>query len=1178
MSKSFLRTTLVLFFTICVGAIIPSITNAQSGTGTISGKISDATGAILPGATVTAKNNASGVETTRQTTDTGLFVISALLPGEYTVTAKVNGFQTLIQGKVFVDALGTTTLNLSLKAGNIAETVTIEDAPAQLNTSDARLGTTIRNETYAKLPLAMGTSVAGFGIGQGPRNPGAFIFLLPGVSEGNRNGTINGGQGFSKEIFIEGVPITDAVTQGEGRTLALGVSVESIEQFQVETSGTGVEFSGQGAENYTIKSGGSKFHATGFEYLRNTALNARGFFPAIRPVEHQNEFGFTVGGPIKDKKLFFFASYDGWKYRVTSPTQLVSVPTLNQRVGDFFGVANIYDPLSTICVGNVCTRTQFSDPTRATAANPTGINIIPLARLSAISKVYQAALPTPTNSNLTNNFLGQVPVKYNNTSYNLKIDYNLTENQRISGIYTRGHRDQAGGFYREVSPADPGSALPLPYTSTRLVEEIPTVFQLKHNWSISSNLVNTISYGYQRLYVPLTTATSADKWSAKSGLAGLPVGDARDAFLEASFTGQNSPTNWRGVNARDFEDDLYNYTLQDTLLYVTGNHSFKFGGQYQKTKDVYKQDDTGSLFIAAFNSNQTAGFNAGGSTLTTGTGHAYASYLLGALGNTGTIIQEDTVAGVTPTTAQFYSYAMWAADDWKVSQRLTLNLGLRYDIAKPYTEKDNHFSYLDPNIPNPAAGGRPGVLRFGGNYAPDAISCKCSQIIKTDYKKFGPRIGFAFAFNDKTVFRGGYGIMYSRRGAVGGRNSRSGTGFIGINASPALVSPNTYDPAFYWQNGIPTYIKGPIYDQTYQTGFNGTGAGGTVTYGDPNSVPPRYTNWNLSVQRSLTSSLVVTAAYVGSTGKSLADAAPGKWSNQLDPKYLVLGTQLNNQATAANVTAAALIVPGLALPYPTFVGTISQMLRPFPQYSGVNAIYNNDGQTNYHAMQLTFQQRLAHGLTFNLNYTYSKALGTINGFRSAYVGEKSLSTTDQPHVLNSFYSYELPFGKGKTFDSGNTFVNALIGGWSLSGVTRAASGTPLGAFTANCTLAGAGVCWANYNPTFSGDPRLKGDGGVTPFINVAAFSQPAAFTYGNTNPTGTYGLRLPHFFNQDLSISRNFKVRENLKFVFGADAFNLFNNVRLGGYNLNIANVNFGKASTQLNLPRVFQLKFRIEM
>jgi len=1176
--KTLGRVLAVLVVLVCaVGA--NKVMAQLGGSGGIQGSITDPGGAVVPGATVIATNVGTGVATTRQTNDAGLYVIKPLPPGEYKLVVSLTGFLTLIQEKVVVDALSTVTVDLALKVGDVKETVTVADAPAQLNTSDARLGTTIRNEMYTNLPLAMGTAVAGSGIGQGPRNPGAFIFLLPGVTEGNRWGQINGAQGFSKDVFIEGTPVTDPIQQGEGRTIALGLSVEAVEQFQVETSGTGVEFQGQGAENYTIKSGKDQFHGSGFEYFRNTVLDARGFFPAVRPPEHQNEFGFTIGGPIIKKKAFFFFSYDGWRYRVTSPTQLVSIPTLKQRVGDFSELpVPIYDPLTTVAVPGGFSRTQFADPSRATPTNPLGLNIIPLARLSNISKVYQSFLPLPTNGGLVNNYLGQVPVAYNNDSFNVKIDYNLTSNQRLSGIYTHGKRSQPGA-YREVSTAVPQTALPLPYTNTRLVTEIPTVFQVKHSWTISPTLVNQVNFGFQHFFVPITNATSDGKWSTQSGIKGLPAGDASDAFLEASFAGANAPAGWRGTDSRDFEDNNYNYTLQDSVLWVRGKHSFKFGAQYQNVYDKTKTNDTGSLFVANFSNVQTAGFNAAG-VLQTGQGHAYASYLLGAL-NSATVNEDSIVA----TVAKFSSFSWWAADDFKVNQRLTLNIGVRQDIWLPYKEANDHFTFFDPTSPNPAVGGYPGVLRFGGNYAPDAISCHCSQIIKTDHAAIGPRLGFAYSYNDKTVFRGGFGIMYTRRGAVGGReNARTGTGFTGINANAPIVSPNgSFIPALFWESGIPPFARGPIYDQTYQTGFaTGLPSGGTLTYGNPNSVPPRYTNWNLSVQRSLTRSLVLTAAYVGSSGKSLAGAAPGFWTNQMDPKFLVLGSLLALTATPANVAAAAAIVPGVKLPYANFSGTIAQMLKPWPQYTSIAAPYNNDGQLSYHALQASIQQRLSNGLTFNVNYTFSKSLGTINGFRSAYIGEKNLSTTDIPHAWNAFYSYDLPFGKGRKFDTDNNVLRAVISGWQVSGITRYASGTPLGPFTATCNVPQAGTCWASYNPAFTGPVRINGGWGhgnvnTDAYIDSRAFISPASFTYGNTPATGAYGLRNPHFANQDLSISRYFHIREGWRLQFGADTFNLLNSTRFGGISTNITAANFGRVSSQTNLPRVVQFKLRLE-
>jgi hypothetical protein len=271
---------------------------------------------------------------------------------------------------------------------------------------------------------------------------------------------------------------------------------------------------------------------------------------------------------------------------------------------------------------------------------------------------------------------------------------------------------------------------------------------------------------------------------------------------------------------------------------------------------------------------------------------------------------------------------------------------------------------------------------------------------------------------------------------------------------------------------------------------------------------------------------------------------------------------------------------------PTFTGTIAQMLRPFPQYNAVADVYGDVGQSNYNALQLSIQQRLYRGLTFNFNYTYSKAIGTINGNRSAYIQEKHLSTTDQPHLVNTFYAYDLPFGKNRTYDPDNSVVRALVSGWQVSGITRYSTGAPLGPFTANCKclrLARAGQASIQT----SGPVRINGDwgdgnvlgpvGGATPFIDVNAFTSPAAFTYGNTPATGAAGLRNPHFFNQDLSVTRNFQITETLKFVFGCDGFNIFNNVRFGSIKTNITNAGFVKVGSQVNLPRVFQFKLRLD-
>ncbi|HYP09649.1 MAG TPA: TonB-dependent receptor, partial [Bryobacteraceae bacterium] len=1038
-------------------SLLPPLAFAQiGGTGSIQGTVTDPSAAIVPGAVVSATNVATGLKVTRETSAAGVYVIAALPPGTYTIDVSAPGFQPVRQENVTVDALSTVGLNLTLQVGTSTEAVTVTAAATPLNTEDARMGQTMRNEMYTALPLSMGVS----GIGAGPRNAGAFIYLMPGVQEGNRWGTVNGSQGFSKDVYIEGVPITDPIQQGEGRAVNLGVSVDAVEQFQVETSGTGVEFNGQGSENYVIKSGTNEFHGTLFEYFRNTVLDARSFFAARRPKQNQNEFGGTFGGPIVRNKLFFFGVYDGWRYRVQTSPSFLTVPTVRMRQGDFSELlpVQIFDPLTTQALpGGGFTRDPFPG------------NIIPANRLSSISKFLQQPLPDPTRGGVANNYLGQLPVGYNNDNFTFKTDYNMTPVQRLSFLFTKGKRGQSGP-YREVTVP-----IPLPYTNTREVVERPTVAQIKHTWSATSTTVNVFSFGFNRLFVPITNVTSEGQWATKAGIRGLPAGEASNSFPEASFAGPNAPANWRGTDARDFEDVNNSFTLQDSFNWLKGKHSLKFGFQHQRLQDNVATEDTGTLFNSAFSNVNTAGFNANGA-LNAASGHAYASYLLGAV-NSATVLDN----AVVRLGVRFRSNSMWVQDDFKVLPNLTFNLGLRYDLFDPYEEVADRFSYLDPNAPNPAIGGFPGALRFGGNYAPGDLSCNCSGVVNKYYGAVGPRLGAAWSVTSNTVIRAAWGVMYTRRGAVGGREgARGGTGLLGINASAPLSAPDTFTPSFFWENGIPAYAKGPVYNAAYGTGFaTGLGSGNGVTYGEPDSKPPRYQNWNFSIQRAITPSTALTLAYVGSNGKSLAGAGRGIWSNQIHPKYLALGTLLQSNVTPQVITQAQARFPEIRLPYANFSGNLGQMLRPFPQYPSVSDPFGNDGQSNYNAFQMIVNQRLAHGVTFMFNYTFSKSINNVSGGRSAYEWSdaKTISNVDQPHILNALFTYDLPWGKGRAFRPGG-ITGALVNDWKISGITKFASGTPLGAIGAACTLPNAGGCMASYNPNFSGPVRINGEWGA----------------------------------------------------------------------------------------------------
>lgn len=532
------------------------------GSGSIQGTVSDPSGAVIPGATVAATNVATGVKTTRQTTGAGVYVVSPLPAGEYTVAASADGFQTLVQERVMVDALSMVGLNLTLKVGATAEQA---------------------------------------------------------------------------------------------------ISVEAVDQFQVETSGAAVMFNGQGSSNYVLKSGSNKFHGSAFEYFRNTVLDARGLFSARRPKQNQNEFGFTIGGPIQKN------------------------------------------------------------------------------RISPISNSFQAELPAPTNANLQNNYLGSVPVGFNNTNTNNKVDLNLTDSHRVSVVFNHGKRAQ-NGPYRGGS--NPQVSVPLPYTETRLVEEIPTSAQAKYTYVITPGLLTQLSVGFSRLWIPIFNATIAGKYPQKAGLKGLPPGEADSSFPEVTFGGPNAPITWRGTDARAFTEALNTYTVQDNVQWVRGKHAVTIGFQTQRLQANERERTYGSLAIFNFSNLQTAGFDARGTLLAT-TGSSYASYLLGTLNSAN--ITDDFVVG---TGGRFRNYAWWVQDDLKLTPRLTLNLGLRHDVMEPYKEVADRWSFLNPDLPNAAAGGRLGALQFAGF---GEASCKCRTPIKTHHRNLGPRVGLAYSLSIKTV-------------------------------------------------------------------------------------------------------------------------------------------------------------------------------------------------------------------------------------------------------------------------------------------------------------------------------------------------------------------------------------------------------------------------------------------
>jgi hypothetical protein len=1128
--------------------------------GTVEGTISDPSGASVPQATVTAANVATGVETARKTTAAGFYVLSPLPAGEYNVTVTASGFQTLTQTHVVVDALATVDLSLQLKIGSGSQQVTVSETPTILRTDDATLGQTMENNVYTSLPLAMN------GV---PRDPTQFVALVAGVSgmttqvAGPTTESFNGTRG-DNELYVEGVPLTFASQQADTRNIALGVSVEAVDQFQAETNGEKAMYSGQGMMNFVLKSGTNQFHGSAYEYFRNTDLDSRGFFPATTPVEHQNEFGGTIGGPIKKDKVFFFGSYAGYHYLTAEVPEYESIPTLAERTGNFSALpTTIYDPTSQTCNGAICSTTPFP------------ANTIPANRFSSVSKSLASYLPNPTNGSITNNYLASLPEGLTNNNTTDKVDVNQSAKNRFYFVFSQG-RYQTNDTGSLAAATD---SMPVPYLQGRIVQENTTIAQIHYTRVFTPTLLNDFA---------ISSDTQGGGYPAKAGITGLPGGDvpgsANDVFPTINFSGTNAPNVWAGTNAVAFNQTQNVYTMNDNLLWVHGKHAIAFGFVLQRAEDNNENPDGGTRATFSFSNSETAGFNSTGTLLST-TGNSYASYILGAVDSSSI-----TDNYVTELGSRFHSYAAFIQDDWKVSSRLTINLGLRDDLMGPYHEAFNRVSFLNPLMPDPAANGRLGALEFAGY---GSGTCNCGDVpMKTHYLNLGPRLGVAYRLNDKTVFRAGYSIMYAHSSGVGNNGTGANPGQSGINASASFSSAVTGEPAFFWDGGVPPFQAPPFINPGYGTGFTTAAPTGAIAMNyvpwGIAAKPPYFENFNAGIERELGSNMSFGVNYAGSGAHFVTgNSAQGLWTNSIPLQDLALGSLLGATATPANIAAAQAIIPSVGLPFSNFQGTIGQMLKPYPQFSGVTYYWGTRGTSTYNSLLVNLRRRFSKGLTFYVNYVFSKELDNLGSVRNPYNAalDRAPGSADRPHVVLGTLVYMLPFGKGHNLGSGNQVVSAIVSHWQISGVLNFNSGTPLVVTGSGCVVTGVtSTCIASYNPNFSGPVRINGSygtgnvagAGATPYINKAAFMDPAPYTFGNLPDSAAFHLFGPYLLDEDASLRREFVIHERMKLAFEAQTFNITNSVHFSAPGVNIDSATFGEVTSQANLARKFQFNARI--
>jgi hypothetical protein len=1049
----------------------------QTTNGGIQGTATDASGGAVSGATVTAQNLDTGLTQTTATTDAGVYYLPNLPPGRYMLTFEAKGLKKLSQKGVTVSVGTTTALDVQLQVGAVSETITVSADASQLETTSSDMGATVQTELVENLPLQVSGTV---------RNPVQFVGLVPGFvgQLGNNPGSnstddfkVNGGQEGGTDILVDGVSISLVSPNTQWNK---GVSTDAVQEFKVMQSNFTAEYgqAGDGIVNLTVKSGTNELHGSGYDFLRNKSLDANNWFNNLqdlpRPVDTQNDFGATIGGPVyipklyngKDKTFFFFA-YEGFRFR-TGGSSTVSMPNEDFRKGDFSAICTA-GFTNGIC--NDLTQQIYNPTTHAPVPGDILANDPNFTPSTVMTNIF-GYLP-PTNGALNNNVVDTTINSTTANIYDLKIDHSFTSNHRVSGGVDIDHTNTGG-----TSNLGPifGSSTPQNTYYARVSD----------TYTFSPTVVNQAMFGFSRRYRGEISNSLGEGYPEKIGLTG--VNNTTFPCIKWGDTAYNV----NNCGASQFADNVYQIT--DAVSWVKGKHTWKFGGEIRMLQFNVRRltQASGEFDFAAAQTSSTGDASGVG-------GYSVASSLYG-LSDT-TTLNYGNFSGV-----RYKDFALYTQDTYKVSPKLTLNLGLRYDVNIPATEAFNRFSMVDPNLPNPSAGDIPGAYTYFG-FGAGRNGQKRPQDIYG--KAFGPRVGFAYSINDKTVLRGGYGIYYEAL-KEGSFADQDGLGFF--NRQTVNVT-----------NGGPTQIDDGITHLFPSLGpFTPDGQNnqnGVISVPANTGRPADIQTWNLDVQRQVMKDLLVSVAYVGSKGTHLP--ALNIIPNQVNPTYLSLGGELTMPASCLEAnTCPNAAAMGVTLPYVGFTGNINQALRPYPQYGNFNQEDNSfspdrTGNSTYNAMQLQVTKRVSQGLTFLVSYTVSKNITDadsagpgVSGFigTNSFIGEnsydrkaeKAVSQLDTPQSLVMSFLYELPVGRGKKFMNEGGVKDKMFGGWYVSGILTYHSGLPTEVYgncqgTAGdvsfggCNVTGAGAR-VNIVPGVSQTNKSGFNPTTTPFWNPAAFT------------------------------------------------------------------------------------------
>ena len=1082
--------------------MLAAVLLGQVAAGEITGVVKDPAGAAVPGATVTITSVDTNLQRVVVSSGEGVYTAPSLAPGNYRVDVERTGFKPVRRAGIRLSTGEKARIDFDLAVGGVREQVTVTADASILRAETASLGAVIEHEQVVQLPINGRTFILLAGLAPG--------VALPPNSQLPR---INGGRPRTNEYLFDGI----SVLQPEPGMVAFFPVVDAIQEFKIESNSPPAEFGrfNGGVINLTTRSGANVFHGDGFEFYRNEDLNARNFFQSTNPVKplyRRNQYGGTFGGPLVKDHTFFFVDYQGQRQSI-GRTVISTVPTLLQRQGIFTEaiagrVPVIYDRATT--VGS--TRTVF----------PGGV--IPVAKMDPVALALLQRYPLPTSSAVANNFSRTDNEVDNQDQWDARIDHKFATN-----------RDQIFGrlsYFRDgfvpVTPLPDGSGLASGVIGGPQ-DTAAWSFASNYQHTFSSNLLNEVRVGDTRRTVARTAAQLASSAGGALSIPGIPSNaqfpNTLPTFLIGGYQQLGSPVN----TASDFSTSVTE--VADSLTWLKGRHTFKMGldWRWERLNVIQPPSPTGSFT-----------FNAIGSDLpgTANTGTPLASFLLGQVQN----FSIDLQTSQFQDRAHFQEY--FIQDDWKVSDRFTLNPGLRYTLNFPSTEINGQTAVFNLQTQ---------LLEYPG----------ANPVRPLKKNNFGPRMGGVYRLTDKTILSAGYGLVWIEMAGITTPFTTPTFPFLQTVTQRAL---DTINPAF-------VLARGPDVAPIGQTPTAGLGQGVLAV---DNTLGSGYVQqWNVSLQRELTTNTTVEASYVGSFITHVG--IPDTNINQLTASQLAQGASLN--ASVANPYFG--IVPrSSTLGNPTI--PVAQLLKPFPEYTTVSVYRNNVGTTRYAGLELSIRQRLSHGLLYTAAYTRSKlvddASSVFDPFAAGAVAtspvadsfnralERDYSTGDIPHNFVSSLVWDLPVGKGRARQA-HGVIGAILSDWTVSALITMQSGVPVAVTqTTNFNaFAGFGV----QRPNMIADPTLPADQ-RTPaqWFNTAAFSIAPVFTLGNATRDPVRG---PSFREVDVALIRRVAVHAGTAIEIRAEVFNLFNTPNLGAPNGVAGSAAFGTITSALD-PRVGQL------